>query len=379
MRHSSRRASSAIAGLIAAAAFFAVPEAQAQSINIRFGSAATTPSSTYAAAGLAGVWNSFPLTPVNATQSLVSLQGTAISAQYYQNGSSSILTANNPLTSGDDKKLMDSMILSTNNPTDGCFWVQGLMLGTYEVTIYAMTPNNASLMTRTRVDNATTGPVFVGGTWPGSQQSGITYSRFTVTTTDGTIAFHDGLASANYQSGMNGVQFRFLGTCQTPVIVTNPISNHACRTGSASFAVTAAGTGPFSYQWQVETSPGTWQTMGNDPGPLPCGGGAFSYAAPINSPSVTIGIRPCPGSPATPQHFQIRALVGNACGVSTSNEATYVICPADFDCNGTLAVADIFAYLSAWFAGDPSTDFDGVNGLQVQDIFTFLSAWFTGC
>jgi hypothetical protein len=59
--------------------------------------------------------------------------------------------------------------------------------------------------------------------------------------------------------------------------------------------------------------------------------------------------------------------------------ARLVCCPADFDGNGTLAVADIFAFLNAWFAGSPSADFDHLNGLQVADIFAFLNAWFAGC
>jgi hypothetical protein len=184
--------------------------AAGQSVNIRFGSAASTPAPTYAAAGLAGTWNTFQFTQVGLHMPLVGLQGNPLTATYYQNGSSSILSFNNPLTSGDDEKLMDSMFLSTNSPTDGCFWVDGLQIGQYEVTIYAMTPNDPSLMTRTRVDNGTPGPVMVGGTWPGHHAAGITYAKFTVTTNDGTIAFHDGLASANIQSGMNGVQLEYL-------------------------------------------------------------------------------------------------------------------------------------------------------------------------
>jgi hypothetical protein len=181
-----------------------------QSINIRFGTAASTPSPAYAAAGLAGAWNTFQVTPVGARQPLVGLQGTPIAAQYYQNGNSSMLTYDNPLTSGDDGRLMDSMLLSSNSPTDGCFWVEGLQLGQYEVTIYAMTPNDPLLQNRTRVDNGTPGPLMVGGSWPGHHQPGITFSRFTVTTNDGVIAFHDGLSGALIQSGMNGVQLEFL-------------------------------------------------------------------------------------------------------------------------------------------------------------------------
>src|ERR1044071_5395864 len=85
--------------------------AAAQSVNIRFGSAATTPSSGYAAAGVAGVWNSFPATGSYEYYPLVSLAGTPIAAQYYQSGSQSVLTYNNPGTSGDDERLMDSMYL----------------------------------------------------------------------------------------------------------------------------------------------------------------------------------------------------------------------------------------------------------------------------
>jgi hypothetical protein len=367
--------------LAAAAAGTVVPGAFGQSINIRFGTVTSTPSPSYGAAGLPGVWNTLQLTPINELEPLVSLAGTPIAAQYYQNGSSSLLTYDNPLTSGDDKSLMDSMLLSVNNPTDGCFWVQGMLHGTYEVTIYAMTPNNPSLLNRTRVDNATTGPVMVGGTWPGHQQEGVTYSRFTVTTNDGVIAFHDGLAGAVIQSGMNAAQFRYMSPCATPIFGTQPTSAIACHSGSAPFSVAATGTGPFTYQWQVQTSSGgTWQTMGNDPGPLPCGGGAFSYAAPINSPNVTIGLRPCPSAtPGAAQHFQIRCVVSNACGPSTSNEATYTICPADFNCSGALNVQDIFDFLAAWFAGGSGADFNQVGGVNVQDIFDFLGAWFTGC
>jgi subtilisin-like proprotein convertase family protein len=58
--------------------------------------------------------------------------------------------------------------------------------------------------------------------------------------------------------------------------------------------------------------------------------------------------------------------------------ACTVACRADFNGNSTLEVQDIFDYLNAWFAGNPSADFNG-GGLAVQDIFDFLNAWFAGC
>ena len=54
-------------------------------------------------------------------------------------------------------------------------------------------------------------------------------------------------------------------------------------------------------------------------------------------------------------------------------------CPADFNGVGGVTVADIFAFLSAWFSGSPAADFNGVGGLTVADIFAFLTQWFSGC
>lgn len=54
-------------------------------------------------------------------------------------------------------------------------------------------------------------------------------------------------------------------------------------------------------------------------------------------------------------------------------------CRADFNGSGTRDVEDIFAFLSAWFAGEPRADIDGSGTRDVADIFTFLSLWFAGC
>lgn len=67
-----------------------------------------------------------------------------------------------------------------------------------------------------------------------------------------------------------------------------------------------------------------------------------------------------------------------------NNSVTYSFvvlspCRPDFNDDGALTVADIFAFLSAWFVADPRADFDGVSGITVGDIFAFLAAWFAGC
>jgi hypothetical protein len=50
--------------------------------------------------------------------------------------------------------------------------------------------------------------------------------------------------------------------------------------------------------------------------------------------------------------------------------------PADWNCSGTLEVADIFDFLNDWFAS--GGDFNGDGVTQVSDIFAFLNAWFAG-
>ncbi len=54
-------------------------------------------------------------------------------------------------------------------------------------------------------------------------------------------------------------------------------------------------------------------------------------------------------------------------------------CPANFNQTDGLTIADIFDFLSAWFAGQPSADFNHVGGINIADIFDFLAAWFAGC
>jgi large repetitive protein len=54
-------------------------------------------------------------------------------------------------------------------------------------------------------------------------------------------------------------------------------------------------------------------------------------------------------------------------------------CAADFDRSGSLAPADVFAFLSAYFAGAPETDMNGDGSRTPADIFSFLGLYFAGC
>ncbi len=186
----------------------------AQSFNIEFGpSGSAVPPSTYAAAGWPGVWNTFSSLPTNVWFPVVDLNGQATSAYIYNNGGTAFMTGSSG-ASGADAALMGDMFLSYNNPTDLCLWLTGLQAGTYQVYMYAMTPGNSTLQSRVRVDNGSPGATMVGGAWPGHHVQGVTYQMFTVTVpAGGTIAFHSGLAGANIQSGLNGVQFVKVPAC----------------------------------------------------------------------------------------------------------------------------------------------------------------------
>ena len=54
-------------------------------------------------------------------------------------------------------------------------------------------------------------------------------------------------------------------------------------------------------------------------------------------------------------------------------------CPANFNQAGGVTVQDIFDFLAAYFAANPSADFNHNGSVTVQDVFDFLYAYFTGC
>lgn len=63
--------------------------------------------------------------------------------------------------------------------------------------------------------------------------------------------------------------------------------------------------------------------------------------------------------------------------VAADRTITIPVCVADFNQDGVVNVSDIFAFLTAWFAGGGDTDLSGTSA--VPDIFAFLARWFAGC
>jgi hypothetical protein len=114
---------------------------------------------------------------------------------------------------------------------------------------------------------------------------------------------------------------------------------------------------------------GTWQPLPLPPPPVGGPGWGDSLAAGVYTDA----------SGTTVVGSVLDPLTGRYTALMWTRPPNPTCCQADYDCSGTLAVADIFAFLNSWFAGEARANFDGMNGLQVADIFAFLNAWFAGC
>lgn len=84
-----------------------------------------------------------------------------------------------------------------------------------------------------------------------------------------------------------------------------------------------------------------------------------------------------------PAGSQAGAVFVSAATACNSTPAAHTpCCNADYTKSGGIAVSDIFAFLSDWFASRPTTIIGG-NGTtgspNVQNIFDFLGLWFAGC
>jgi hypothetical protein len=162
-----------------------------------------------------------------------------------------------------------------------------------------------------------------------------------------------------YPGDKNGETWEFGDPCvAAPSVTVQPLPQIVCPGGSASFTVTAAGDGQFSYQWRESSA-----NLADEPNHI---SGARAATLTIVNITVTdVGNYEC--------------VVSNACGSVTSDTSSLTICPADFNCDGVVNSQDFFAYVGSFFGGLANADFNHDGMVNSQDFFDFLAAFFSGC
>lgn len=194
------------------------------------------------------------------------------------------------------------------------------------------------------------------------------------------VEFGDGSLWRGASSEVYIRSFQFSGVGAGPItMVIGPDSTSTCPSVPATFFVTPVGTAPFTYRWQW-TAPAinpAWSDIAEGINTDPAGQPVFTAA---NAASPSVSVQRDPDTPYTYSDFTgfaLRAVVTNDCGSATSDEATWTICPPDFNCDGALDSNDFFAFLDAFFGGD--ADFNGDGVTTSDDFFDFLGAYFAGC
>ncbi|MFO0839201.1 MAG: M12 family metallo-peptidase [Phycisphaerae bacterium] len=140
---------------------------------------------------------------------------------------------------------------------------------------------------------------------------------------------------------------------EAPLITQDPQNQAACTGGSATFNVSATGTG-LSYEWRK--------------GGLPIGG------AP-NAPSYTIS----PLATTDAGVYSVR--VFNTCGSVVSADATLTVNTGpqgDLNGDGSVNEADLGILLGAWQSG-PGGDIDGDGNTTEADLGILLANWQLSC
>ena len=164
--------------------------------------------------------------------------------------------------------------------------------------------------------------------------------------------------SSNGQGAFFGVNLNIIvciGIIQPP--------QHAliCPGGTTSVSVQARTSyGTINYRWR------------KDGVPLLEGGAGGRYHG-VFGPTLSIT------NMTSAQGGMYDCVVGSVCSTLASDAAPVTFCRADFNCSGTLTIADLFDYLGAWFAADPHADFDTAPGLSMNDIVEYVNTWFAGC
>ncbi|MBY0262803.1 MAG: immunoglobulin domain-containing protein, partial [Phycisphaerales bacterium] len=273
-----------------------------------------------------------------------------------------------------------SCTVSNTDPAQAIWIKRRAKVSVGPVTLEALMPNNPVVTTSYELDLA---PVFL------APSASITFSNDLIEIEDNQSVvfsaeyyqdvFSSGLFNQTHTVGplLGNVMTATIaspeGSCDTlrPVIIMQPENVTADAGSDFRLRVDADGNDlPLTYQWLKE-------------------GQVISATNTLGIHGVTTDELDVDHlTAATEGFYSVR--IRNDCGELVSQSALVFItghntapvqvppCQADFDASGTRDVNDIFAFLSAWFAGLPAADINS-DGRDVNDIFAFLSLWFAGC
>jgi len=199
--------------------------AAGQDFNVDVGLPGSQPSSSYAAAGQAGFWNSVLAESGADDVLLVDVNGNSTSVGFHQIGGMELVTTVDSSVSGDDAALLNDYVATHSLTLENCMYLNGLENGTYEVITYAWMPNSPMTLQEVFFDGLP-GSTLVGGPYSGQHEQGITYSREVFEVTFGHIGWHAGIPvgfPAEPGAAFNGFQIRRLATA-VPVSSTRGIT-----------------------------------------------------------------------------------------------------------------------------------------------------------
>ncbi len=177
----------------------------------------------------------------------------------------------------------------------------------FQVATFTVTPLGVPVgTTYTWTAPTYTGGV-TGGTAQASPQSDIT-GTLTIPSGSGTATYIVTPTSGTCIGATFNVTVTVTSSCVPVTIGTQPADNSMCTTaGIASFTVVAAGTAPFTYQWQYNNS-GTWITVAN---------GTPAGATYTNATTATLDV----AGITTAGSYQYRIYITNCSGADNATSA----------------------------------------------------------
>jgi uncharacterized membrane protein len=151
-----------------------------------------------------------------------------------------------------------------------------------------------------------------------------------------------------------------------------PLDVTTCPSGAAVFSVIAGPPSNITYQWDYESSPGNWTPIVDGTAPW----GSCALISGATTPTLTVTPDPVLTDSLT---TNFRCVAINACSATVSNSAAFVVCPADYNCDGGVDGQDIGDFFNDWSNAASGADLNCDGGIDGDDTNFFFMNWSEGC